>query len=48
MTLKKFKNIKILYGGSVNPMNIEKLNKIDLLDGYLIGGASQNSKNLLI
>ena len=33
--------IKLLYGGSVNPKNIQDLNKITQLDGYLIGGASQ-------
>ena len=44
---KKFKNYKILYGGSVSPNNIQKLNMIDLLDGYLIGGASQSSKKLI-
>jgi triosephosphate isomerase len=32
--------IKLLYGGSVNLKNIDELNKIDLVDGYLIGGAS--------
>jgi len=31
----------------VNPNNIQKLNMIDLLDGYLIGGASQSSKKLI-
>ncbi len=44
---KKFKNHIILYGGSVNPKNVEKINKINLLDGYLIGGASQSSKKLI-
>ena len=44
---KKFNNYKILYGGSVRPNNIQKLNMIDLLDGYLIGGASQSSKKLI-
>ena len=34
-------------GGSVNPKNIEKINQLNLLDGYLIGGASQNSKKLI-
>ena len=32
--------IKVLYGGSVNKSNIDELNKIDEVDGYLIGGAS--------
>ncbi len=30
----------ILYGGSVNNENIDELNEIDNIDGYLIGGAS--------
>lgn len=30
----------VLYGGSVNTKNIDELNKIDVVDGYLIGGAS--------
>lgn len=33
-------DIKVLYGGSVNKNNIDELNKIDEVDGYLIGGAS--------
>jgi len=36
------KNTKILYGGSVNPKNISELSKINEIDGFLIGGASQN------
>ena len=35
-------NIKLLYGGSVNEHNVEELSKIELLDGFLIGGASSN------
>ena len=31
---------KTLYGGSVSIDNIELLNKIDSVDGYLVGGAS--------
>ena len=38
----KFKNIKVLYGGSVNLKNVIDLKKIGNLDGFLIGGASQN------
>ena len=38
------KSPKILYGGSVNSNNINKLKDIDNLNGFLIGGASQNSK----
>ncbi|MFL2853591.1 MAG: triose-phosphate isomerase [Candidatus Pelagibacter sp.] len=46
---KKFKGKlpKILYGGSVNPENIRNLRKITSLDGFLIGGASQNSKKFI-
>lgn len=33
-------NLKILYGGSVNEKNITKLNEIPNVDGYLVGGAS--------
>ncbi len=33
-------NIKVLYGGSVNNKNIETLEKIESLDGYLVGGCS--------
>ena len=43
----KFKNIKVIYGGSVSPNNIKVLNAIDEIDGYLIGGSSQNSKKLI-
>ena len=38
---------KILYGGSVSPKNINNLKIIKDLDGFLIGGASQNSKNFI-
>ena len=46
---KKFKGKlpKILYGGSVNSENIRNLKKITNLDGFLIGGASQNSKKFI-
>ena len=30
----------LLYGGSISLSNIDELNKIDSLDGFLIGGAS--------
>jgi len=40
-------NVKILYGGSVNEENIEELNSIKEVDGFLIGGASLNSKSFL-
>ena len=38
---------KILYGGSVNPQNINDLKQINGLDGFLIGGASQNAKKFI-
>ena len=41
------KKPKILYGGSVNPKNINDLKTIKDLDGFLIGGASQNSKKFI-
>ena len=41
------KNIKILYGGSVNSNNIDKIKIIAGIDGFLIGGASQNSKKFI-
>ena len=43
----KIKNPVILYGGSVNPKNIKSLTKIKSLSGFLIGGASQNSKKFI-
>ena len=45
----KFKNKsqKVLYGGSVNPQNITKLKEINNIDGFLIGGASQNAKKFI-
>ena len=36
------KTPKVLYGGSVNSQNINDLKKINNIDGFLIGGASQN------
>ena len=44
---KKIKNCKVLYGGSVNTKNISKLKPIDNIDGYLIGGASQDPKKFI-
>jgi triosephosphate isomerase len=38
---------KVLYGGSVNPQNIEDLKIINNIDGFLIGGASQNTKKFI-
>lgn len=41
------KRVAVLYGGSVNKGNIDELNKIDLVDGYLIGGASTKVEEFL-
>ena len=38
---------KVLYGGSVNPKNITILREINNIDGFLIGGASQNAKKFI-
>ncbi len=43
----KLKNPKIIYGGSVNAKNIDDLKKISSINGFLVGGASQNSKNFI-
>ena len=44
---KRMKKVKILYGGSVNPKNIQQLKIIDNIDGFLVGGASQDSKKFI-
>lgn len=36
------KGVKVVYGGSVNENNIEKLNKINNLDGFMIGASCVN------
>jgi len=41
------KSPKILYGGSVNAANISHLKNISSIDGFLIGGASQDSKKFI-
>ncbi len=33
-------NNKVLYGGSVSNKNINELEKVDVIDGYLVGGCS--------
>lgn len=38
---------RVLYGGSVNEKNIEELNKIDVVSGFLVGGASLDVKKVL-
>ena len=36
----KFKNFKVLYGGSVKSSNSKEINELNHVDGCLIGGAS--------
>tara|TARA_B100000767_G_scaffold140526_1_gene132792 strand:- start:370 stop:690 length:321 start_codon:yes stop_codon:yes gene_type:complete len=43
----KDKTPKVLYGGSVSPQNIKDLKEIHNIDGFLIGGASQNAKKFI-
>ena len=38
---------KVFYGGSVNPQNINNLKEINNIDGFLIGGASQNANKFI-
>ena len=44
---KKIKNLKVLYGGSVSPKNIHQFKSINNIDGFLIGGASQDPKKFV-
>ncbi len=39
--------VLVLYGGSVNNKNIDELNQIEAVDGYLIGGASTKADEFL-
>ena len=41
------KTPKVLYGGSVNNKNITQLKDISIIDGFLIGGASQSPKKFI-
>ena len=41
------KDIPVLYGGSVKDSNIELLNQIDNIQGYLIGGSSAKPEEIL-
>ncbi len=41
------KKLKIVYGGSVNPNNAKELSQIKDINGFLIGGASLNSKKFI-
>lgn len=40
-------NIKVVYGGSVTDNNIELLNQIDNVDGFMVGGSCTNSDKFL-
>ncbi len=44
---KKNKSFNIVYGGSVNPKNIQELKSINNIDGFLVGGASQYTKKFI-
>ena len=43
----KIKDAKVLYGGSVNPKNASILKQISSINGFLIGGASQNANKFI-
>ena len=43
----KKKYFSVLYGGSVSPDNIKELKDIKEIDGFLIGGSSQDSKKFI-
>lgn len=40
-------NIKVVYGGSINDTNINNLNKIDNIDGFMIGMSCTNPYKFL-
>lgn len=40
-------NIRVLYGGSVNEVNVNDLERINELDGYLLGKVSSNPEKVL-
>ena len=44
--IKSIYDYHVLYGGSTNDNNIEELNSIQNVDGFLIGGASLNTEKL--
>ena len=45
--LKFKKSLKILYGGSVNSKNVNELDSVKNIDGFLVGGASQDAKKFI-
>ena len=40
------RKIKVIYGGNINLNNIDDFNKIENLDGYIIGNSSLNPANI--
>ncbi len=44
---KSKKNVKVLYGGSVNENNIQEILSVNNVDGVLVGGASLKIKDFL-
>ena len=42
-----YEDISVLYGGSVNDKNIEELNSIPNISGFLVGGASTDVEKFL-
>lgn len=47
VVLKKYGiDIKVLYGGSVNDENIDSFEKLDIIDGYLLGSVSLNPEKM--
>lgn len=38
--------IDVIFGGNINPNNIDDFKKIDMLDGFIIGNSSLNSSNI--
>lgn len=50
MLVKEYRNyddVKVIYGGSVDDKNIQSLNSIDNIFGFLVGSASLNPDKLL-
>lgn len=45
-TIYRDVNVTLLYGGSVSEKNVDELNSINSVDGYLIGGASTKFASL--
>lgn len=42
-----YDDIPVMYGGSINEHNIEELNQIQNVAGFLVGGASMDAKRFL-